>query len=872
MTDRSARGGIGGEESWRCWERGLPLPEPQGPMKRKDDSHCHPPPTASSSTHHHPYSADDNREDPRVVKGELLFPKQQQRPTPLNKPAFVPALPPKTNVWGIPAPPPAASAHQQQQQQQQQQPALQTTNNENVSSSKQLSSQANAFVPKSHVHHSVAVASIAIARTAPPQSSASSIPPPSPQQQPTKRSPWKTIALPTPAQLPSGNDKDTAAMMMAATKTVPKPIILNDHQLNTSFTRSSRNSDGASAVQQQQRSLPRLANGNDAWGAVVSSPRGAPTTGSVSILTRRDLSSNSAPVTTTATTTTTNTMTTNPSPKAKKPKKGKPQLQNIVLGDLLPSPPVRPKTTKQQQQPPPAAVPTLTSRPKQHLANEVKEEFPALSSTVTAIAATRPPSSPPVQKVKAPSPQKPTTDTAAAAVVSSSKTKSSSSVKSKAGGSDSDKNKLQSTITTTTKQKLTLAAKTRPDRTIDDSDAAFSLMRQFAAVATTGRGGITVKTAAAIIVPGSSAGGGCVQRVKPRKKKFTVLKKKVLAERLRRWRELHPVPDKKTIDEPSTNPQQQQQNKAGMGTTVEIMHYLDTAAEEILEDEDEYQEVMENLGDLAEQCGIVRRIFVPKTSGPVFCQFVEPTAALGAVHIWNGLVVGGQTLQCRVLPPPVVASSTTDDDDDDDDDAAWYEYCLHPPVPANAVSSKKETTVIMLENALTEDDLEDDDCLEESLDDIRHLVAQHGTVMNVAMAAAGSTTLRVEFADTIKSAAETLAALSQLVLGGQALSARRVEINIDTVVEEECRLVVLLDNMLTDDDLEDEDALLESMEDIQELAAAHGVVKSVRREGDSTSKLVRLEYSTEKEANQAYNAFHGMIIGGETVTASRPAE
>ena len=40
---------------------------------------------------------------------------------------------------------------------------------------------------------------------------------------------------------------------------------------------------------------------------------------------------------------------------------------------------------------------------------------------------------------------------------------------------------------------------------------------------------------------------------------------------------------------------------------------------------------------------------------------------------------------------------------------------------------------IYLENLLTEDDLEDEDCLEESVEDIRQIVSKFGKVLDIAV-------------------------------------------------------------------------------------------------------------------------------------------
>jgi selenocysteine insertion sequence-binding protein 2 len=175
---------------------------------------------------------------------------------------------------------------------------------------------------------------------------------------------------------------------------------------------------------------------------------------------------------------------------------------------------------------------------------------------------------------------------------------------------------------------------------------------------------------------------------------------------------------------------------------------------------------------------------------------------------------------------------------------------------------------IVLGNALTEDDMEDDECLEESLNDIKTLASQFGPVMDVRVEREPGPRVFIRYEGGRSTARKAAFDFGSVVIGGQTIAASVVEVaTVGVDDDREGSVFVILDNVLNDDDLEDEECLHESLADIRELAQRFGAVSDVRRDS-SESKVVRLSYNGDVSACQAAAvAFNAMTIGGHEVVA-----
>jgi selenocysteine insertion sequence-binding protein 2 len=355
------------------------------------------------------------------------------------------------------------------------------------------------------------------------------------------------------------------------------------------------------------------------------------------------------------------------------------------------------------------------------------------------------------------------------------------------------------------------------------------------------------------------------QRIRPRKKKFSALKKKVLQERLLKWQEMHPE------NAPLENANDRQNGSGALSEiqTCTVCVYGFTEPEE-LEDDEEYEEILSNLEELATKIGEVKRLFIPRAleersieNYPAFVEFASPQHASAAATCWNGLLVGGQALSSH----PLVNAEGVD--------LEWRDWCL--------VSEQRDTcegvgdiiventglTEVSLENALTEDDLEDDDCLQESVVDIRLLAEKYGVVEDVRVEKEHSGRLVVVYRGGISVAQKAAQELGKLVIGGAAVSARVLGLETASQSGDSAILSIILRGVLTEDDLEDDECLQESLNDVRELAEKYGSVLDVTLDPGSDGGAVTVRFSSMPDGRQgAIDGFNGMVVGGQVVSAS----
>jgi selenocysteine insertion sequence-binding protein 2 len=397
--------------------------------------------------------------------------------------------------------------------------------------------------------------------------------------------------------------------------------------------------------------------------------------------------------------------------------------------------------------------------------------------------------------------------------------------------------------------------------------------------------------------------GQFIQRIAPKKKKFSSLKKKVLEERLRKWQEANGI-----IPENDTT-QSSESTKTGGTTTVCLSGF----AYEI-DDDDECEELVNNLCDMASKIGKVRHVFIPRTNEgsmhwPAFVDFGNDTkddatsdvprkphgsdaitAANAAVQCWNALVLGGQTVSCHLLPIEQRDTETTESDatdpsmnvPNDDKEILWRNQCLAmesartksvvDPISSEERIQSSIRSEVLLNNILTDDDINDADCLEESLNDIRRLASKYGEIKSVIALRTEDDALSTHVLLTYScDASAAILELNRVIFGGQPIVA-----TLTSLSTSKSTFAVRIHNIITDDDLEDECCLEESLNDVKELATQFGQVQSIAVDRpDDPSKLsdcneyaIKIYFPTIDEAQDAMKGFNGMLIGGQTVTAT----
>jgi selenocysteine insertion sequence-binding protein 2 len=339
------------------------------------------------------------------------------------------------------------------------------------------------------------------------------------------------------------------------------------------------------------------------------------------------------------------------------------------------------------------------------------------------------------------------------------------------------------------------------------------------------------------------------QRVRPRKKKYSSLKKKVLEERLRHWKELNP--DAHSSDEASTR------EIPSIFCTVCV---YGLAEPDLLEDDDEFEELLSNIEDMAGQLGKHKRIYLPRnitgrtsSSYPCFVEFETAKLVQAALSCWNGLSLGGETLQATSIPLATELPETIE----------WESRCIEAEAsikeahPGDADPEGVSSAIALL-NILNDDDLEDDDCLEETVGDMRRIGEEFGAIEGASVDRDQKSVILV-YRGGRELALHAIAELGKKIVSGIPINAVLVDAAVD---KPEGRIT--LRNVLTDDDLEDEDCLQETVSDIRRLGEEFGVVTDVLIEKDQRNTVI-VYGGGITVAKRAAEELRKKIIGGSLV-------
>eukprot|EP00977_Amphora_coffeiformis_P028391 scaffold34946_cov153-Amphora_coffeaeformis.AAC.2 len=506
-----------------------------------------------------------------------------------------------------------------------------------------------------------------------------------------------------------------------------------------------------------------------------------------------------------------------------KSKSRKPTLKPVSLATVLTGPPG--KGTKES--------PSLGDQPQVLQASD----FPSLSSTNQPVKSAWSAGSVAILKRPAegsvpPPPPK---------VPPKSKTAEKPPVKNKQAGSKQQSKKTEDTakrnvgMAADSPPKSSLAASllgARAERVLDESEGAHDLLRLMS------QGKMVVQNKGR-------------QRVRPRKKKFSSLKKKVLEERLRQWKDQNKNDTNRELERPL----------APMPCTLCLYGFAEA---DLVQDDEEYEELCTNLTDLAEKISKHCRIAIPRhildrtsTTYPCFVEFENGQLVEAAISCWNGLSLGGETLRAEPIPVPTGIT----------DNSEWEAQCLEIDGPAkdgqipNQESESLSRVILM--DILTEDDLEDEDCLEETLGDIKTVGSEFGEIFDVFVDKE-TRSVSLAYNGGLAVAQNALHGLGQKVIGGALIKAVLAEPNVLAESPKQAR--VILDGILTEDDLDDEDCLEETLGDISRVAEEFGVVESITAEKDQ-SRVILTYHGGLKVAQTAVAELGKKVIGGIPVCA-----
>lgn len=400
-------------------------------------------------------------------------------------------------------------------------------------------------------------------------------------------------------------------------------------------------------------------------------------------------------------------------------------------------------------------------------------------------------------------------------------------------------------------------------------------------------------------------------RLTPKTKKLSTLKKRVLEERLRVWKEMNGGNLSSVVIEDKDAHASCQQGCTDMSQGEEVSSTLlienfVRPNEDDLNDDDEYDEILSNVVSLAGRVGNVASIFVPRPVilsndqmledegvetkqmalleathvGSCFVRFSSCNDAIAGQNILNGVVVGGQKI--------IVSSLKVDSVGPLDDDQKWKLGVLESmnnrsallPTHNEVADSKRGGAIdsnpmntICFHNILTDDDFDDNDALAESLEDISSLAATHGQIIAARPATNGldKGNVYVTYSNS-QDATKAAHQINGIVIGGSQIlvtiqaESPHFKANFGSVE-------VILENVLNYDDFEDEDCLNESIDDISNIARRFGVIGSVHAVTSGEHKgRVHIEFvEGESAAQRAVQQLDGMLIGGQAVSAWKSA-
>ena len=331
--------------------------------------------------------------------------------------------------------------------------------------------------------------------------------------------------------------------------------------------------------------------------------------------------------------------------------------------------------------------------------------------------------------------------------------------------------------------------------------------------------------------------------LKRKKKHLSTLKKKVLRERLYQYR--RSIQNNGALDD----------NQNDDLIIVRLDNFLFSEAElndndldlTILEDDDEYDEVISDVFGMVKKIlpNEDPRIHISRRRqsygfGSVYVEFMNKYSALEAYQQWNNAIIQGSLINATLHPKSTVE--------------LVGKYRFINDSNQNIEYGTSCCTMIFLQNVLSADDIDDKDCLEETLSDVHILASQYGEVkhLTVDLIKCG---IYVEYSGDFDIAEAAVKQLDKKLLAGEHVSAKIV------------RNIIKVENVLNDDDLDDDECLEETLSDIKELASELGNVSGITV--NIQSRIVYIEFAGGfAEASNAAKTLDGKVLGGQQLVVA----
>jgi hypothetical protein len=322
--------------------------------------------------------------------------------------------------------------------------------------------------------------------------------------------------------------------------------------------------------------------------------------------------------------------------------------------------------------------------------------------------------------------------------------------------------------------------------------------------------------------PDGGKANTCARRKWQRRRRLTTLKKRILLERAARWEELMGAEDVVHNHNPrSASPSDY--------LSVRVTGLING---EELNDEDEYEETMSNVREMAEDYGEVGVVTIPRDGpgvGEALILFHDEISARRAVEGLNGRVIGG--------------------------------------VP---ISAAPDYFSVRLMGLINGEELEDEDEYEETMSNVREMADHYGEVdvVTIPRSGPGVGEVLIYFHD-MGSASKAVEDLNGRIVGGVPISAAPTAAS--TCKSNLAEVKIRVDNLICIEDMEDEESYEEVCKDVRKLAERFGQPSSLQLpiySSDSRHYEVIIGYSCDQEANAALSSLQGMVVGGRKLSAS----
>lgn len=367
------------------------------------------------------------------------------------------------------------------------------------------------------------------------------------------------------------------------------------------------------------------------------------------------------------------------------------------------------------------------------------------------------------------------------------------------------------------------------------------------------------------------------QKVKT-KKTLSALKKAILKERLQQYRSSCGTTESQNDEISKVS------SKHDMDLDVSSVVCLKdfVTADEIQED-DEYEEIVADLEALAKKVGKIHKVIIPRyghLTGFAFVYFEIIDDALAAHACWNNMVLGGNELSTILIPNAVFEKASSMDDSHESILLQLSKETLlsfHADIShgfgshsnvfkdgSNNSHGTYQTATVHLDHILTEEDFEDEESLMESKDDIATLSKKYGQVVSIDIVMDTDLKGRVSITfESIEHAKTAASHFNGMVIGGQSVVATLSSMDSHAPVPK-----LILKNVLTEDDFQDDDCLKETESDLMMLLSNFGKVNTFEMELEGERKGdVTITYQDIYSASIALNDLDGKLFGGAVLKA-----